>query len=219
MVTEEVYFNHRGGRYIYRLHNEKASKLCNGNGLGNVQDFLKDVITNCPNEHFQNGPRSSCLKFKLVDDILEVGGHEVSSLAKYGLEVNKDRFKDAHSKVQVFMLEHDKSTVAMEVPIWLHPSELAGYNKIFQKGVLTGHIDLLRIEDDQIWIWDYKPNAQKEKYASTQTFFYAYMLSKRTGIPLERFRCGYFDQHFTFVFKPEQSLLLRLNDQTTLVRK
>ena len=216
---EEVYFNHRGGRYVYRVHNVKANELCNGNGLSAVNSFLKSITRNCPHEYFQNGPRGSCLKFKLVDDLLEVGGHEVSSLAKYGLEVNKDRFRDAHSKVQVFMLEHDKATIAMEVPIWLHPNELAGYGKIFQKGVLTGHIDLLRVEDDKIWIWDYKPNANKEKYAATQTYFYAYMLSKRTGISLDKFRCGYFDSHFAFVFKPDPNLLLKLNDQTTLIRK
>ena len=56
-----------------------------------------------------------------------------------------------------------------------------------------------------MWVWDYKPNAQKEKYAKCQTLFYAIMLSKRTGIPLERFRCGYFDEKTAFVFKPELS--------------
>ena len=70
---------------------------------------------------------------------------------------------------------------------------------------MTGHIDILRVDDDKVWIWDYKPNAHKEKFASTQVFFYALMLSKRTSIPLENFRCGYFDSSYAYLFKPEIS--------------
>ena len=215
MVIEEVFFKHKGGKYTYKFHKEKIKQLCNGFvSLGGYLDF---VSKNCPNHFFNTGPRSSLLKFKLVDEINGIDGHEISYYAKYGLEINKDRFADAHSKVQNFMVEHDKNTIAMEVPIWLMPNEIAGYNSLFKsKEVLTGHIDLLRIENDTIWIWDYKPHAHKEIYASTQIFFYAYMLSKRTGIPLEKFRCGYFDKNFTFVFEPRVSYLYKLNQQVTL---
>lgn len=103
----------------------------------------------------------------------------------------------------MFMLENDANTIAMEIPLWLHEHELEEYEKIFScKTPLTGHIDLVRIENGKIWIWDYKPNAHLEKYAATQTYFYAYMLSKRTGIPLSEFRCGYFDAVNTYVFDP-----------------
>jgi len=116
------------------------------------------------------------------------------------------------------MLENDGTTLAMEIPIWLMPNELAGYKTLFKsEEILTGHIDILRVEDGKIWIWDYKPNANKEKYATTQTFFYALMLSKRTGIDLDKFRCGYFDQNFSYVYKPEKELLLKLNQQRLLV--
>ena len=71
----------------------------------------------------------------------------------------------------------------------------------------AGHIDVLRVEDGAIWVWDYKPNASLEKYAATQVFFYALMLSKRTGIPLEKFRCGYFDSYNCYMFKPEEFML------------
>ena len=85
------------------------------------------------------------------------------------------------------------------------PSELPNYKRIFNSDEpLTGHIDVLQIEDDKIWVWDYKPNAQLEKYATTQTFFYALMLSKRTGIPLDNFRCGYFDENVAYLFKPDE---------------
>ena len=101
------------------------------------------------------------------------------------------------------MIERDNKTLAIEVPIWLEQNELNGFFDIFKtEKPLTGHIDVLRVEDGKIWVLDYKPNAIKEKYAATQVFFYALMLSKRTNIPLENFRCGYFDDKDAFLFKP-----------------
>jgi hypothetical protein len=67
----------------------------------------------------------------------------------------------------------------------------------------------LRIEDGNIWVWDYKPNAAKERYAATQVQFYSMMLSKRTGIPLEKFRCGYFDEDIAFAFRPQVNPILK----------
>ena len=102
------------------------------------------------------------------------------------------------------MLENDENTIAIEVPLWLEANEIELYENLFQsKNPLTGHIDLIRIEDGKIWIWDYKPSAKREKYASTQVYFYALMLSKRTGIPLDNFMCGYFDSANCYIFKPE----------------
>jgi len=56
----------------------------------------------------------------------------------------------------------------------------------------------------------------REEYASTQTYFYALMLSKRTGIPLENFRCGYFDSHYAFMFKPEESAISKILQKTLI---
>ncbi len=152
------------------------------------------------------GPRSSSLLFNLSNlKMQNVPKHELCILTHYGLEKNHERYSTPHSKVQVFMLEHDNSSIACETPIWLLPEELESYQEIFNsKEPLTGHIDLLRIEGGKIWVLDYKPGAAKEKYASTQVFFYALMLSKRTGISLENFRCGYFDSLNCYLFKPEE---------------
>ncbi|MGV8150432.1 MAG: PD-(D/E)XK nuclease family protein [Candidatus Woesearchaeota archaeon] len=178
----------------------KAESLCS-NGFSSLKNYLVDVRDNCPDEYFQKGPRGSGLKFNLDLDIRHVKGHEVSELARLGLADPK--FKTAHSNVQMFMLQNDNNTISIEVPIWLLDKELPSYMQLFDStDPLTGHIDALRIEDDKVWIWDYKPNARKEKFASTQTNFYALMLSKRTGVPLEKFRCGYFDDEDAYVFRP-----------------
>lgn len=205
MVIQQISLDHPGGFYHYRVHQAKLDKLCNGtNNFLGLKSYLNTMFTKCPDHLFGKGPRSSALRFHLPDvNIIEITGHEVSSLAHVGLEANKERYKTAHSQVQVFMLENDQSTIAMEVPIWLTHLELANYFDIFKtRDALTGHIDVLRVEGDKIWVWDYKPNANKEKYASTQVYFYSLMLSRRTGIPLDHFRCGYYDDKYAYMFKP-----------------
>lgn len=205
-MIRSTILEHSGGYYVYRLHDIKINKLCRA--FPALCTYLNKVFLTCPNKFFNEGPRSSTLKIKLNADILEVKGHEASVLAKHGLEENKDRFRSAHAKVQLFMLENDSKTIAMEVPIWVMPNEIDNFKSILKsEKPLTGHIDVLRIDDNKIWIYDYKPDARKEKYATTQVFFYALMLSKRTGISLEHFRCGYFDDNVTYLFAPKVDCL------------
>jgi hypothetical protein len=199
-------FKH-GWFYHYRIHVPKAEKLC-GNGLSSLNKYLHDVKDNCPDDYFAKGPRSSGVKRALDVDIKKIKGHEVCALAQAGLE--EKRYGTAHTNVQMFMLANDNNTISIEVPVWLMEKELSNYNELFNTTeVLTGHIDALRVEDGKIWVWDYKPKAHLEKYASTQVNFYSIMLSKRSGIPLENFRCGYFDDQLAFVFKPEKNVILK----------
>jgi len=187
---------------------KKTEILCN-NKLSNLKNYLEKVFDKCPDNYFNGGPRSSGLKLDIPIKQMELKGHEVSNLAEQGL-LNKS-YKSAHSNVQIFMLERDDKTLAVEVPIWLMPEEIESFNKIFGENIpLTGHIDALRIENNKIWIWDYKPNAHLEKYAQCQVYFYALMLSKRTKISLDNFMCGYFDDNIAYIFKPEESIIERL---------
>jgi len=188
-----------GCQYQYRIHNKKIDDLCKKE-FKPLKDYLIDVITSCPNEYFNDGPRSSVLKININSDLSHLK-HEIQALARMGLD--SDYYDNAHMNVQMFLLGYDNKTVAIEIPIWLMPEEYEKFSEIFDSDLpLTGHIDLVRIENGKIWIWDYKPNAHREKHADTQTYFYAFMLSKRTGIPLENFMCGYFDDKNTYIFNP-----------------
>ena len=197
-----------GWYYFYRIHQTKTNELTT-NGLSKLREYMEFVAENCPNEYFNIGPRSSSLKFKLNDVKLHsIEGHEISKLAKQGYKNSTT----AHNDVEMFLLENDDKTIAVEVPLWIKSNELSCFKELFKsKDPLTGHIDVLRVEDGKIWIWDYKPNAKDEKFATTQTFFYAYMLSKRTNIPIENFRCGYFDQHIAYVFKPQLEMIPQIS--------
>ncbi|NOR84917.1 Dna2/Cas4 domain-containing protein [archaeon] len=195
-------FKH-GWFYHYRLDVANLDILTK-NGLEPLNHYLNHMFEFCPDEPFLEGARSSALKFPVTVDMVENKTHEVCTQAKDGLEILKDRFKSAHSKVQLFMLENDPKTISCEVPLWLEPIEMQGLQNHFDVGLpLSGHIDVLQIKDEKIIVLDYKPKAHKEKYASTQVYFYAKMLSARTGIPIEKFYCGYFDSDTSFWFDPK----------------
>ncbi|MDD5650864.1 MAG: PD-(D/E)XK nuclease family protein [Candidatus Nanoarchaeia archaeon] len=182
--------------YQYRLHTQKSLEL--SEDFPELHNYLETVFEKRPDEYFKQGISGSKLNFNLKLKIYQLNVHEICELTKEALK--QDMKKTGHTKVELFFLERDDKTIASEIPIWIHPEELK--NKEID-GILTGHIDILRIENNKIWVWDYKPNAKQEKYASTQLYFYAQMLSKRTGIPIDKFRCGYFDENDAFIFEPK----------------
>ncbi|MBR9676863.1 hypothetical protein GOV04_01880 [Candidatus Woesearchaeota archaeon] len=196
-----------GWFYHYRVHEQKTKDLINGQHA-KLKNYLYDMFTDCPDDKFQDGPRSSSLQMPITVNLQEHDNHEVSQLAAQGLE-NNSHYKTAHSKVQMFMLGYDHKTISVELPIWLEQHEHPKYSNIFNTTKpLTGHIDILRVEDkNKIWVWDYKPKAKKEKKAVTQTYFYALMLAKRTGLTLNQIMCGYFDEHNTYTFSPKNAIL------------
>lgn len=209
-MIKHVHLNH-GISYFYRLDTKRIEGLT-PNGLSTLQQYLIDVSTNCHEEIFKTGPRSSALKFNLNIPLTSVKGHKVSEIAK----IAKTNYNGTpHDKVQACALDNDPNSICVELPIWLKLNDLVGIsvdknilNRIFSNGdTLTGHIDLVSIENGKIWVWDFKPNAAKERYAATQVFFYALMLAKRTKISLEKFRCGYFDEKIAYLFKPSLKFL------------
>lgn len=185
--------------YCYRINTLNSSFLCKDFPL--LTDYLEQVFKDCPNDYFKQGPRGSKLNFNLNLSIHNIKNHEICALAKDALKIDTE--KTAHTKVQTYLLEKDNKTIATEIPVWASPEELEEFKELNLKEVLTGHIDFIRIEDDKIWVWDYKPNAINEKYAPTQVYSYALMLSKRTNIPINCFRCGYFDDKNAFIFMPK----------------
>lgn len=190
-----------GVNYHFRIHKKKLETFCSDKFKG-LSDYLIQVQKNCPHEYFMEGPRSSSLRISIPAEISKIN-HEVSSLARMGLD--SDYYSNAHMNVQMFMLSFDNKTLAIEVPLWITQEELRGFKDIFNSDLaLSGHIDLIRFEDGKIWIWDYKPRAFKEKYASTQTYFYALMLSKRAKLDISNFMCGYFDDLDVFIFDPSK---------------
>ncbi|MBN1785400.1 MAG: hypothetical protein JW825_00215 [Candidatus Methanofastidiosa archaeon] len=152
-----------------------------------ILDYF-DAIDDCPHIYFCQEPRASSLRSPRL--YVTRIRHPITKFTEYGKKVYKDRYSSNHSRVEMFLLENDMDSVAVEVPVWFEEDESTEHGFDYP---LTGHIDLLRLTD-KIEIWDYKPKADKELYASTQVYWYSRMLSSRLGLPLDEFRCGYFDE-------------------------
>ncbi|MBL8819137.1 MAG: helix-turn-helix domain-containing protein [Planctomyces sp.] len=199
--------------YDYRTHTAKIEQLCQG-GFSSLATLLTTLHQNCPEHPFETGPRASKQRHVLYTEMLLDSRHERCRNASIGLRVNSAKYSTAHSQVECYMLEHDQTTVAVEVPVWTSAERLANIPvPIRDKEFLSGHIDLLAVEGNSICIWDYKPDAKHEQYASVQVALYALMLSHMTSIPLHQFRCGYFDATHVIEFTPNQNDL----EQMTMV--
>jgi hypothetical protein len=190
--------------YNLRTHGDKLSGLAGP--FPSLVSFLEEMHENCPAEPFFSGPRSSSIHAGPVPVYDQLETHLRCEHTSQGLQVNANRFAERHEQVQVYMLENDACTIAMEVPLWIDYQEAGVFQTLMTTDqFLSGHVDVLAIEEGLVWIWDYKPNAHKERWVHVQLSAYALMLSHRTGISLENIRCGYFDDQSCFTFTPRQA--------------
>jgi ATP-dependent exoDNAse (exonuclease V) beta subunit len=171
-----------------------------------LRQYIRETFNHCPHELFRaESPRCSSLRIDIKPK--KVTKHNnATKLAEFALILAKTN-KERHEKVEDFMLINDSATIAIELPVFLHPNELTKNQKkthaIELSDTLTGHIDLLQVRFNQIHVLDYKPDAKKtDRKAAEQIFLYALALSKRTHVPLENFTCAYFDEESYYQFRP-----------------
>ena len=182
-------FDHQQ-EYKFAFHRLKTNLLCKRQ-FPQLRRYLWFILEHCPNELFQRSDGARCSDANLPDLTLRLVRKDTNAveLAKLGLLLAK-KARDRHPAIQSFMLTNDSATVAVEVPIYLHPQEAPDLEL---SGILTGHIDFVQVRGNRVWILDYKPEARREKRAKFQIYLYARALSVRTGIPLSRFALAYFD--------------------------
>lgn len=190
--------------YHFKYHDLKlnlAAKKFPG-----LREYIRGTLDRCHHELFRaESPRCSSLRID-IKPRRDTKHNNALKLAEYALTLAKTN-KERHEKVQDFMLVNDSATIAIELPVYLHPDELTKNQKkthcIELPDTLTGHIDLLQVRFNQIHLLDYKPDAKKtDRKAAEQVFLYALALSKRTSIPFENFTCAYFDENAYFQSKP-----------------
>jgi hypothetical protein len=134
-----------------------------------LRQFLDSIAQDIPNDEFQTPPRCSdmCRDFDLNGRLSKCRRGE---MAQTIVDCPLDReFKSEHEHVQVYFLNADPKTVACEIPVWVGKGEDLILDELLESnlGVLTGHIDLIRISDGLIWIWDYKPAALYQQLGIT----------------------------------------------------
>ena len=192
------YLHGEGLAYRFRLNRPRAERLPKG-----LQSLFECLLnSDCPNHCFKERPTCSHLHLELPIDLKRERNHPIIEIA--GASAESKKYKSRHENLQTFFMENDSLTIATEIPVWMEAEEYEYYEHIFPEGgTLTGHIDLLRLEEDgKIGIWDYKPNAFNERYAAAQIYMYAAILSCRTEVPLSSMICGYFDESNAFTFDP-----------------
>lgn len=167
--TLEYEFTSRS--YIFnKTGDTNITKLCN---------YAEDVFIN--GTKYKELGCSSCKEIFGVE--MEQQDNEIINICR------ESRYRGTGSRqhpiAQDYFLRNDKYTVCYELPVYSEHHNRSGF------------IDLIRYDkkEDVIWILDFKPNAHKEiaEKVLSQLTWYKIMLHERTGIPLDKIKCAYFD--------------------------
>jgi hypothetical protein len=198
--------------YNYRIHQGKLATALEAEehrSFKPLAGFLAEMADACPQPLFMTPARASQGKMAFDLDAVQIKAKHNHACRMAGLVLQTvTRNTRRHDELQRFMLATDSVTVAVEVPVFLSPADLAhlkgqaGFSVPINTDVtLTGHIDILQIRRGAIHILDYKPGANHEKPIA-QLMVYALALSRRTGLRLYDFVCAWFDEHHYFEFYP-----------------
>lgn len=201
--------------YLFQYHKAKLDLLANEKYL-KIKQYLQKIPTNqFPHYIFENNITNNLAQLsrisKLKIDKLPIQkiqkNNYANILAKLALNLAKTN-RDRHLAIQKFMLINDTVTIATEIPVYLTNDDITYFkNKNFiinlkdYKTPIIGHIDILQIRNNLIYILDYKPNSSKIQ-AIEQLTLYALSLASRTQLPLSYFKCGWFDENNYYEFFP-----------------
>jgi len=164
--------------------------------LPGLKRYVNWVMRSLPDRMFLEGPRASTTKIdrSLIPRAIDDRSTEMCSLAF----VRMSNRSSAHSSVEEFFLRNDDVTVCTELPVFLNPSEVPDLQL---QVPLTGHIDLVQVRFDKVWVLDYKPNLNRPEEFSSQLYLYREALHRRTAITKENMILGAFNEHSFFVYE------------------
>ena len=194
-------------------HREKYNQITtNQEELNKLKEHFKRIYQGMiPNNLFnsRNLPRISQFKIKGIKSAFirsfskklirldKIQYHDSNtSLPQYVQKVmenyktNKFPKRPGHEPILKNILIKDKDSLAIEVPIW---------NETNDK-VITGHIDLLQIENDIIKVIDYKPEG-KFLLSLPQVAMYGYLLKSKLNI--RKLKCISFNKNEAWEYDPK----------------
>lgn len=215
MLKKKIYI-HQNIPYAFNWNKEHHKKkffqiTANRNELNSLKQHFKVVYEGViPNNLFnsRNLPRVSQFKIQGIKTAY------IRSFSKKLIRSGKIRYHDSDSKLPQYVqkvidtyktekkekipghdpilkniLIKDKDSIAIEVPIW---------NEANDK-VLTGHIDLLQVQDDLVKVIDYKPEGNFLA-SLPQVAMYGYLL--RSKINLKKITCISFNKEEAWEYHP-----------------
>ncbi len=194
-IVRSFLFTHRGLNYNYQVHLPKLT-FCHHERLSH---FLEQVPNRIDNAVFESASRCSQLMLCENPGLYHTTNSPLNRITRAALRLAASN-RQRHQVVEDFLLNCDRNTLAVEVPVWFHSPAL---------GTIAGHVDILLINRKLVYILDYKPNATKENPSKviTQLMLYAKALHELTQVPWDAMRCGYFDEEDYYSFAPDPGLL------------
>lgn len=198
--------------YLYQYHKKKLELFINKYFL-DLKYYLEKIPEKCPNKLF-NEDNYRCSQMKFCRDLEVIKRDSIAcKISEFALKCIRNNY-ERHDFVEEFLINNDSSTIAVEVPVWLYPSEVPPELKgiLNLDKPLTGHIDVLQLRYGLIHVLDFKPQAHKEKpeKVASQLFAYSVALSVRTGKWLRNFKCAWFDDKNYYEFSPAEIVLKHL---------
>ena len=119
------------------------------------------------------------------------------------IEKNIPEMKVGHNEILSVILKKDKESIATEIPIW---------SRITPEPI-TGHIDLVRIHNNEIHVSDFKPEGNFMR-SLPQVAYYGLLLKRNFkrlfGIDIS-ITCSSFNKNSIWFYKPEQ-ILIRIKE-------
>jgi ATP-dependent exoDNAse (exonuclease V) beta subunit len=158
------------------------------------------MIEDSQNHIFQNKSVLRCSELAKtisieITPMKQISNNLATRLTNLGLALVKTK-KERHQVIENFFLINDSVTIASEIPVYLLKNESDFGND------LVGHIDLIQVRNNKIYILDYKPEIVNEKTAFNQLSLYARALSTRTKIQKSEIICSYFNNNCYIQFNP-----------------
>ncbi len=187
-------FEHENLDYEFKYHVYKINYLAKPK-FTSLNKYLLSFKQGCPDAFFEIGERCSQPKFDLKIEPKKIT-NLACKMASFAVHARKNN-RERHELVENFMIINDKATIACEVPVWY-------WEKSIDSGI-TGHIDILQLRNDKVYILDYKPRAAKDKKAAQQLYHYAVALSFRAKVPFEKIMCAWFDEQDYFEYSPNDA--------------
>jgi transposase-like protein len=207
--------------YKFEYHRPKLAMLRQGSEHGRfagVADFLERVPAECPHELFRGSERASQKPPDFIDAsrliVVEKENLATRMAALVIPTVGNNRLR--HEALQRFMLANDSTTLAVEIPIWLPPSEILELEREHEillrnpdapvDASITGHMDFLQVRNGAVHILDYKPDARTNRPIAQLTIYALALTRLVPGLKLFDIKCAWFNEEEYCEFFPRTVL-------------
>ena len=162
-----------------------------------LRRYINWLERSLPRKLFLEGPRCSSLDID-HDTNIDEKDNITPNLTQLAFDSQpKNSNGSPHKIVEDFFLINDSTTVATELPVFINPKE----TDLEVDEPITGHIDLVQIRYDNLYILDYKPNLNRPERHTSQLQLYRKAIQERTSIPEDKIHTAVFNRHSYYEFR------------------